>query len=62
MLEAEPTRVHSAAGRIRSIEKKSISSGTRTGYLSGCSIVPQPTTVPRAQVYVFALNIYSTIR
>jgi hypothetical protein len=38
---------HSEAGRIRSIEK-SISSWTRTGGLPACSIVPQPTTLPRS--------------
>jgi hypothetical protein len=38
---------HSAAGRIRSIEI-STSSGTRTGDLPACSIVPQPITLPRA--------------
>jgi hypothetical protein len=30
--------------------KKSTSSGTRTGDLPACSIVPQPTTLPRAPV------------
>jgi hypothetical protein len=39
---------HSAAGRIRLIEKKSTSSGIRTGDLPACSIVPRSTTLPRA--------------
>jgi hypothetical protein len=30
--------------------KKSTSSGTRTGDLTACSIVPQPTTLPHAPV------------
>jgi hypothetical protein len=34
------------AGRIRSIEIDLI--GTRTGDFPACSIVPQPTTLPRA--------------
>jgi hypothetical protein len=38
---------HSAAGRIRSIEKIHIIE-TRTRDLLACSIVPQPTTLPRA--------------
>jgi hypothetical protein len=38
---------HSAAGRIRSIEKIHLI-GTRTRDLLVCSIVPQPTTLPRA--------------
>jgi hypothetical protein len=38
---------HSVAGRIRFIEKKSTSSGTRTGDLRPCSIVPQQTTLQR---------------
>jgi hypothetical protein len=38
---------HSAAGRIRSMEKIHLS-GTRTRDLPACSIVPQPTTLPRA--------------
>jgi hypothetical protein len=36
------------AEAIRSIEKKSISSGTRTGDLPASSVVPQPTTLPCA--------------
>jgi hypothetical protein len=35
------------AGRIRSIEKSSDFIGTRTRDLPACSIVPQPTTLPR---------------
>jgi hypothetical protein len=53
---------HSAAVRIRSLEKihlkKSISSGTRTGDLRTCSMVPQPTTLPRPQsTYIVPFNI-----
>jgi hypothetical protein len=32
--------------------KKSISSGTRIGDLPACSIMPQPTTLPRTRVTV----------
>jgi hypothetical protein len=39
---------HSAAGRIRSIEKSIDLIGTRTRNLPACRIVPQPTTLPRA--------------
>jgi hypothetical protein len=40
---------HSAAGRIRSIEKFHLI-GTRTRDLPACSIVPQPTMLPRAPI------------
>jgi hypothetical protein len=39
---------HSATGRIRSIEKSSDLTGIRTHDHSACSIVPQPTMLPRA--------------
>jgi hypothetical protein len=39
---------HSAAGRIRSIEKSNDHIGNRTRYLPACRIVPQPTTLPRS--------------
>jgi hypothetical protein len=39
---------HSAAGRIRSIEKSSGLIGNRTRDLLACSIVAQPTTLARA--------------
>jgi hypothetical protein len=39
---------HSAAGRIRRIEKSSDLIGNRNQNLSSCGIVPQPTTLPRA--------------
>jgi hypothetical protein len=39
---------HSAAGRIRSIEKSNDLIGTRTRDLPACSIEHQPTTLPRA--------------
>jgi hypothetical protein len=38
---------YSAAGRIRLIEKPSDLIGNRTLDLLACSIVPQPTTLPR---------------
>jgi hypothetical protein len=39
---------HSAAGRIRYIEKKiNYLIGNRTRDLTACSIVPQPITLPR---------------
>jgi hypothetical protein len=38
---------HSAAGKIRQIEK-STSYVNRTGDLPACNIEPQPTTLPRA--------------
>jgi hypothetical protein len=38
---------HIAAGRIRSIEKSNGPIGNRTRDLPSCSIVPQPTTLPR---------------
>jgi hypothetical protein len=41
---------HSAAGRIRSIEKIHLI-GTRTRDLPACSIVPQPAKLPRAPGY-----------
>jgi hypothetical protein len=37
--------------------KKSTSSGTRTGNLPACSVVPQPTTLPRAPTYILILTI-----
>jgi hypothetical protein len=49
-------RGHSAAGRIRSIEKIHLIR-TRTRDLPACSIVLQPTTLPRAaQFSVFVLK------
>jgi hypothetical protein len=39
---------HSAAGRIRSIEKPNDLIGNWTRDLPACNIVPQPTTLPRA--------------
>jgi hypothetical protein len=41
---------HSAAGIIRSIEKKIHLIGTRTRDIPVCSIVPQPTTLPCAPI------------
>jgi hypothetical protein len=39
---------HSTDRTTRSIEKSNNLIGNRTRYLSACSIVPQPTTLPRA--------------
>jgi hypothetical protein len=41
---------HSAAGKIRSIEKSNNLIGTRTRDLPARSIVPQPTTLPHAPI------------
>jgi hypothetical protein len=46
---------HCAAARIGSIEKSS-DIGTRTRDLPPCSIVPQPTMLPRAPLYY--INYY----
>jgi hypothetical protein len=43
---------HSAAGMVRSIEKYNDHIGYRTSDLPACSIVPQPTTLPRAPVWL----------
>jgi hypothetical protein len=45
---------HSAAGRIRSIEKSN-DMGNRTRDFPVCSIVPQPTALPRALFEVTSL-------
>jgi hypothetical protein len=55
LLEAESTPGHSAAGRIRSIEKSNLF-GNRTRDLQAYSIVPQPTTLPRAPI-ITVINI-----
>jgi hypothetical protein len=47
----------SAAGRIRSIEKIHLI-GIRTRDLPVCSIVPKPTTLPRAPLFEY--NIINT--
>jgi hypothetical protein len=57
LLEAESTQGHSAAGKIRPIEKSSDIIGTRTRDLPACSIVPQPTTLPRAPIYINSLHM-----
>jgi hypothetical protein len=44
------------------LKKKSILSGTRTGDLLACSIVPQPTTLPRAPIFLFSTASRSTLR
>jgi hypothetical protein len=38
---------HNAAGRIRSVEKSSDLIGNRTRDIPACSVVTQPTTLPR---------------
>jgi hypothetical protein len=53
LLEAESTQDHSAAGRIRSIGKSSDHIVNRIHDLSACSLVPQPTTLPRGCVPLY---------
>jgi hypothetical protein len=48
LLEAESTGRMEGLGKL----KNSTSSGTRTGDLPACSIVPQATTLPRAPLNV----------
>jgi hypothetical protein len=43
-------RGYSVAGRIRSIEKMHLT-GTKIRNLPACSIVPEPTTLPRVALY-----------
>jgi hypothetical protein len=43
---------HSAAGRMRSIEKISDLTGNRTCNLPACSIVPQSTALPRSRIII----------
>jgi hypothetical protein len=50
---------HSAAGRIRSIEKSNDLIGIRTRHLPACNIVPQPTTIQRAPIAVKSSNYIS---
>jgi hypothetical protein len=58
------SKSHNAAGRIRSSEKSSDLIGNRTRDLPVCSIVPQPTTLPRAprpftgrKLFIAGINI-----
>jgi hypothetical protein len=51
---------HSAAGRIRSVEKSSELIGNRTCDLLACSIVPQPTMLPHAPIISTAFLFYRT--
>jgi hypothetical protein len=60
LLEAESISGHSAAGRIRSIEKSNYLNGNRIRDLPACSMVPQPTTPPRAPLARSVLCIYDT--
>jgi hypothetical protein len=55
------THGQSAAGRIRSIKKSNYLIENRTSYLPACSIVPQPTTLPRAPIIIFIFSIYIII-
>jgi hypothetical protein len=48
LLEASRPQGHSAAGRVRSTEKANDLIGNRTHDFPACSIVPEPTTLPRA--------------
>jgi hypothetical protein len=43
---------YSAAGRIRSIKKSNDLIGNRTRDVPACSVVPEPTTLPRATLLV----------
>jgi hypothetical protein len=52
---------HSAAGKIRSTEKKDDLIGNRTHDLSTFSIAPEPSTLPRAPKVVSVLNYLSTV-
>jgi hypothetical protein len=52
---------HSASGRIRSTEKSNYLIGNQTRDLPACSIVPQPTTLPRVKVYIVVLYIDQNI-
>jgi hypothetical protein len=53
---------HSAAGRIRSIEKSHDLIGNRTRDLLACCIVPQPITLPSAPIYIYIyIYIYEYI-
>jgi hypothetical protein len=56
LLEAESTQDHSAAGRIRSIEKSGELIGNGTRDLPACSIVPQAISLPRAHVPVMTYS------
>jgi hypothetical protein len=49
-------RGHSAAGSARRIEKYNILIGTRTRDIPPCSIVPQPTTLPRTPAMTSVLT------
>jgi hypothetical protein len=53
--------VHSAAGRIRSIIKCNDLIGDRIHDFSASSIVPQPSTPPRAHVFLFKAAFSRTI-
>jgi hypothetical protein len=52
---------YSAAGRIREIEKIHLI-GTRSRDLPACSIVPQPTTLPRASEVEMNENVDNFVR
>jgi hypothetical protein len=55
LLEVESTQGHAAAGRIISSEKSN-DIGNWNYDLPTCSIVPQPTTLPRALISIGQLN------
>jgi hypothetical protein len=48
---------YSAAGRIRLIKKSNDLFGNRTRDLLACSIVPQPSTLPRTTVHGTVLRL-----
>jgi hypothetical protein len=49
---------HSAAGRIRSIKKSNYHIGNRIRDLPACSLVPQPTTLPRVPIILIYYYYY----
>jgi hypothetical protein len=50
------------SGRIRSIEKSNDLIGNRTLDLPACSIVPRPTTLPRALALIFRIWISAILK
>jgi hypothetical protein len=53
---------HNAVGRITPIEKSNELIGNRTRDLPACSIVPQPTTLPRAGLRTVSHKIHYTCK
>jgi hypothetical protein len=55
-------KTHNVAGRIRTSEKSSDFIGNRFHDLLAYSLVPQPTTLPRAPNHFYTYNIYNFIK